>query len=67
MRIGQVIGKAVMSKQDPAFGGARWLVVSPVATEHLNSACQTPPPVSDQPSLIVYDQLVPASTTSSDS
>ncbi len=46
-----------MAKQDPAFKGARWLIVSPVASPDLNTACHTPPPVSDHPSVVVYDQL----------
>jgi len=57
MRIGQVIGKATMNRQDAAFRAARWLVVNPVEGVHCNSACDTPPPVSKLPSLIVYDQL----------
>ena len=57
MRIGHVIGKATMNRQDAAFKAARWLVVSPVDTAQLNSACDTPPPLSKLPSLIVYDQL----------
>lgn len=57
MRIGHVIGKATMNRQDAAFKAARWLVVSPVDGAHFNTACATPPPLSKAPSLIVYDQL----------
>ena len=38
MRIGQVIGKTTMSRQDPAFNGARWLMVNPVDAAHFNTA-----------------------------
>lgn len=57
MRVGQVIGKVVMSQQDPAFKAARWLVISPVDAKDFNTACQKPPKPGKQPSLIVYDQL----------
>lgn len=57
MRIGQVIGKVVMSQQDPAFKAARWLVISPVDSDHLATACTKTPPLGKQPSLIAYDQL----------
>lgn len=57
MRIGQVIGRAVMSRQDDAFRGARWLVVSPVDAADLNTACDKSPKLSKQPSLVVYDKL----------
>ena len=57
MRLGQVIGKVVMSRQDPAFRGARWLVVNPVDAADFNTACDRAPALSAQPSLVVYDQL----------
>lgn len=55
MRIGQVIGKTTLSDSDPAFRGARWLVVSPLDKSRLGHP--PPHPVSAQPSLIVYDNL----------
>lgn len=57
MRIAQVIGRVTQNVQDPSLKGGRWLVCSPVDTEHLNTACATPPPVSSQFSLIAYDNL----------
>ncbi|MBK1825838.1 EutN/CcmL family microcompartment protein [Haloferula rosea] len=57
MRIGQVIGKVVMSQQDPAFKAARWLVISPVDSADLSTACKKTPPLGKQPSIIAYDQL----------
>ena len=57
MRIGQVIGKVVMGAQDAAFKAARWLVISPVDAEDLNTACTQAPKPGKQPTLIVYDQL----------
>jgi microcompartment protein CcmK/EutM len=57
MRIGQVIGKVVMAKQDVAFKAARWLVVSPVDSADLSTACVKAPALGKQPSIIAYDQL----------
>lgn len=46
-----------MSTQDPAFRGARWLVVNPLETEQLNTACDVAPGLTKIPSLVVYDNL----------
>ena len=57
MRLTQVIGRVTHSIQDPSFKGGRWLMVSPLDAEHLNTACHTPPPLSAQSSLVAYDDL----------
>jgi microcompartment protein CcmK/EutM len=57
MRIGQVIGKTVMSVQDAALVGARWLVVSPLDSAQLTDACSQTLSVGSQSSLIVYDNI----------
>ena len=57
MRIGQVIGKTVLSVQDPACEGGRWLVVNPLDASQLNGCCEKTPSLSAQPSLIVYDNI----------
>lgn len=57
MRVGQVIGKVVMSQQDPAFKAARWLVISPVDSADLSTACSKAPALGKQPSLVVYDAI----------
>ena len=57
MRIGQVIGKVVMSQQDAAFKGARWLMVNPLDAEQLNDACAKPPALTGRFTTVVYDQL----------
>jgi microcompartment protein CcmK/EutM len=57
MRIAQVIGRVTASLYDPSFQGARWLICSPVDTVHLADACQRRPPLSSQPSIVVYDDL----------
>ncbi len=57
MRIAQVIGRVTLNVQDPSFKGGRWLMCSPVATEHFNTACHTAPPVSKESSLVAYDNL----------
>lgn len=57
MRIAQVIGRVTLNVQDPSFKGGRWLMCSPLDTEHFNTACQSLPPISSQFSLIAYDNL----------
>lgn len=55
MRLGRVIGRVTLSRQDPAFRGARWLVVSPLAREELKKPAEEI--VSASPSTVVYDDL----------
>ncbi len=57
MRIGQVIGKTVLSVQDPALVGGRWLIVSPLDASQLADCCQKKQAVSAQSSLIVFDNI----------
>jgi ethanolamine utilization protein EutN len=57
MRIGHVIGRVTLNQQDPSLRGGRFLLVNPVDAAHLNSACATPPPLSSQPSIVVYDNI----------
>ena len=57
MRIAQVIGRVTLSVQDPSYKGGRWLVCNPLDAAHFNTACDTPPPLSDQFSLVAYDDL----------
>jgi microcompartment protein CcmK/EutM len=57
MRLAQIIGRVTLSVQDPALKAGRWLVASPLDTAQLNTACETPPPVSAQSSLVTYDNL----------
>ena len=57
MRIGHVIGKAVMSQQDPAFKGSRWLLVNPIDADQMNKACATPPKMTKHFTVVVYDKL----------
>lgn len=57
MRIGQVIGKITMSRQDPAFKAATWLMVSPVDARDFNTCCEQPPHLGKEPSVVVYDRL----------
>ena len=57
MRIGHVIGRVTLNQQDPGLRGGRFLLVNPVDTAHLNSACAEPPPISAQATLVVYDNL----------
>jgi microcompartment protein CcmK/EutM len=57
MRIGQVIGKTVMSVQDAALKGGRWLIVSPLDASQFSEACSKKQLISAQSSLIVYDNI----------
>ena len=57
MRIGQVIGKVVMSQQDAAFKGARWLLVNPLDATQFNTACSAPPELTGHFTTLVLDQL----------
>ncbi len=55
MRLGHVIGKVTLSKQDPAFKGARFLLVQPFAKAQFQGAPMTP--LAKGSSLVVYDNL----------
>src|SRR5438270_13287795 len=57
MRLGTVIGRVTLSKTVPALIGARWLIVSPFTREHFQRGSETPPGMSNDPSLVVYDDL----------
>ena len=57
MRLGTVIGRVTLCKAVPALTGARWLIVSPFTREHFQSGSETPPGMSKDPSLVVYDDL----------
>jgi carbon dioxide concentrating mechanism protein CcmL len=57
MRLGTVIGRVTLSKAVPSLEGGRWLVVSPFTREHFQRGSETPPGMSKDPSLVVYDDL----------
>ncbi len=57
MKMGTVIGRVTLSVTDPALEGARWLVISPFTREHFQRGTETPPGMSKDPSLVVYDDL----------
>ena len=57
MKLGSVIGRVTLSKTVPALIGARWLIVSPFTREHFQRGHDTPPGISKDPSLVVYDSL----------
>src|SRR5215468_8556388 len=57
MRLGSVIGRVTLNRAVPALAGARWLIVSPFTREHFQRGTQTPPVMSKDPSLVVYDDL----------
>ena len=57
MRLGTVIGRVTLSQVVPELRGARWLIVSPFTREHFQQGSDTPPGLSKDPSLVVYDDL----------
>jgi microcompartment protein CcmK/EutM len=57
MRIGQVIGRAVMSVQDPSLKAGRFLLVTPLDASQYSEACTSKVPVTAQASLLVYDNI----------
>ena len=57
MKLGSVIGRVTLSKAAPELAGARWLIVSPFTREHYQRGSETPPGLSKDPSLVVYDAL----------
>ena len=57
MRLGTAIGRVTLSKTVPALIGARWLIVSPFTRQHFQRGTESPPGLSKEPSLVVYDNL----------
>jgi microcompartment protein CcmK/EutM len=57
MRLGTVIGRVTLSATIPPLAGARWLIVSPFTREYFQRGTETPPGLSKDPSLVVYDDL----------
>jgi len=55
MKVGRVIGRAVLSDRIPAFQGGRWLLVSPLGKKELASPESSA--WSAAPTPIVYDDL----------
>ena len=55
MRLGHVIGRVTLSKQDPAYKGGRFLLVQPFDHEKFRGAAVTP--LAKGSSLVVYDNL----------
>lgn len=57
MRLGAVIGRVTLSKTVPGITGARWLMVSPFTRDHYQRGKLTPSGLSQEASLVVYDDL----------
>jgi microcompartment protein CcmK/EutM len=55
MRLGHVIGRVTLSKQDPAYRGGRFLLVQPFAAAQFAGAPMAP--LAPGSSLVVYDNL----------
>jgi ethanolamine utilization protein EutN len=57
MRLGTVIGRVTLGATIRELHGARWLIVSPFTREHFQSGSQTPSGMTNEPSLVVYDDI----------
>jgi carbon dioxide concentrating mechanism protein CcmL len=57
MRLGKVIGRVTLSQLVPELRGARWLVVTPFSRDFFQHGAEPPPGLSQEPSLVVYDNL----------
>jgi microcompartment protein CcmK/EutM len=57
MKLGAVIGRVTLSQTVAPLIGARWLLVSPFTRDYYQQGTETPPGLSQDPSLIVYDNL----------
>lgn len=55
MRLGHVIGRVTLSRQDPAYKGGRFLLVQPFAKAQFQGAPMVP--LAPGSSLVVYDNL----------
>ena len=55
MRLGHVIGRVTLSKQDPAYKGGRFLLVQPFDKSKFAGAAMEP--LAKGSSLVVYDNL----------
>jgi len=55
MKPGRVVGNVTCHDSDPAFRGARWLLVSPMGEAELTG--KNPSGVSNNSSPVVYDKL----------
>lgn len=55
--MGTVIGRVTLSQAVPALTGGRFLIVSPFTREHFQRGTDTPPGMSKDPSVVVYDDL----------
>ncbi len=57
MRLGQVIGRVVLSTRPESFRGGRWLVISPLEAKDMLCGMPAAQRISSQASLVVYDDL----------
>ena len=57
MKLGAVIGRVTLSKTVPPLIGGRFLIISPFTRDHYQQGTETPPGLSQDPSLVVYDNL----------
>jgi ethanolamine utilization protein EutN len=55
MRLGHVIGRVTLSKQEPAYKGGRFLLVQPFGAAQFRGAAMTP--LAKGSTVVVYDRL----------
>jgi microcompartment protein CcmK/EutM len=57
MKLGSVIGRVTLNRTIPALEGARWLIVTPFTRDFFQRGTVTPAGLSQDPSLVVFDNL----------
>jgi microcompartment protein CcmK/EutM len=55
MRLGYVIGRVTLARQDPSYRGGRFLLVQPLSKDQFRGAPITP--LARGSSLVIYDNL----------
>ena len=57
MKLGKVVGRVTLNAVVKELEGARWLIVSPFTREFLQHGTETPDGMSQDSTLVVYDQM----------
>jgi microcompartment protein CcmK/EutM len=57
MKLGTVIGRVTLSRAGKPLEGGRFLIVSPFSREQYAAGLDAPPGISNDPSLVVYDNI----------
>ena len=57
MKLGKVVGRVTLNAVVKELEGARWLIVSPFTREFFQHGTETPDGMSQDSTLVVYDQM----------